>query len=379
MSSFNELSIELTKKCALNCVYCSSEAHISRDEKLDLEKLKETVLNVKNSNWIKTISLSGGDPLLYSDFVNFFTFLRGLKFKIIIYSSGVMLDQNSKLIPISQKMLKSIRISDINPKIHINIQGFDRNSIEAINGKPGSYDCIHQTIANIKRENMFLGANVVPFKTNFQNIEKIYDFCLKNNFDQINFLRFVPQGRGKEGPFDLTPADFYHLQQTLVKLFERPETQQQKIKMRIGHPINFLFLLGRKDLYPQEKSHCCRGGIDAPLILPDGKVAMCPAWKELKQFTPGNNFTPATIYNTNFSSIWNSKEFQLFREFVKTGYKQLNIPCKTCEFLDECKGKCVAQRLLFSSENVANTSFGELYRYAPDPLCFKHLIKKDLE
>jgi radical SAM protein with 4Fe4S-binding SPASM domain len=369
--SFDELSVELTKKCALNCIYCSSDASICREEKLDLEKLKDTILQIKNKQWIKKISLSGGDPLLYSDFLNFFNFLRELKIKIIIYSSGVVLDHNDNIIPISQKMLKEIKISSENPKIHINIQGFDKQTIEKINGKPGSYDCIRQTILNIKAEKMFLGANVVPFKNNFRDIERIYDFCIENEFNQINFLRFVPQGRGKEGIFDLSRSDFYQVQKSLVRLLERPGTQQQKIKLRIGHPINFLFLLGKKDLYPQETKHCCRGGIDAPLILPDGTVAMCPAWKELTHFSPGN------IYNKNFWLIWTSREFELFREFVNTGYKQLNSPCKICQYLEECKGKCVAQRLLDSSDDAKNTSFGEVYRYAPDPLCFKDLIKKD--
>ena len=153
----------------------------------------------------------------------------------------------------------------------------------------------------------------------------------------------------------MTPAEFFQVQRSLVKLLERAENQQNKINVRIGHPINFLFLLGKKDLYPREKCHCCRGGIDAPLILPDGNVAMCPAWKELTHFSPGN------IYDKNFWLIWNSKEFKKFRDFVKTGYKELNNPCKTCEFIDECKGKCVAQRLLYSSDEVNYTSFRDLY------------------
>ena len=81
MPFFNELSIELTKKCALNCIYCSSDASICCDENLDLARLKDTILHVKNIHRVKTISLSGGDPLLYSEFLNIFEFLKELKFE----------------------------------------------------------------------------------------------------------------------------------------------------------------------------------------------------------------------------------------------------------------------------------------------------------
>jgi len=373
MAFFKELSIELTKQCVLKCIYCSSDATIEKNERLDIIKLKNVIESVKKIHRINKISLSGGDPLIYPDFLDVFNLLKSMKFKILIYSSGIVLDQNGKISPVSSDLLQQIKISPKNPEIHLNLQGYDKKTIENINGVPDSYEILQQTIANIKRERLFLGANVVPFKNNYQNLEKIYDFCISNGFDQINFLRFVPQGRGKGGEFNLNPREFFEVQKSLVKILERSKNENNKIVVRIGHPINFLFLLGKKDLYPQEKSHCCRGGIDAPLILPDGTVAMCPAWKELQHFSPGN------IYNSHFSFIWSSREFKLFRDFVKNGYKELNNPCKECEYLNECKGKCVAQRLLSSSNETNETTFKELYCFAPDPLCFKHLVEKDKE
>lgn len=371
MAFFKELSIELTKQCALKCIYCSSDAAIEKEDQLELQKIKQVIESVKKIHRIKAISLSGGEPFLYPHFLDVFNLLRSMKFKILIYSSGIVLDSNRQISPISSNILRQLKITPRNPEIHLNLQGYDKDTIEKINGVSNSFEILQQTIENIKKEQIYLGANVVPFKKNYQNLMKIYDFCVENNFDQINFLRFVPQGRGKNVEYNLTPAEFYEVQKSLVRIIERSNEENNKLTVRIGHPINFLFLLGKKDLYPQEKSHCCRGGIDAPLILPDGTVAMCPAWKELRHFSPGN------INNSHFSFIWNSREFQLFREFVKSGYKQLNSPCNTCEYLTECKGKCVAQRLLSSTNDTNETTFKELFCYAPDPLCFKGLIEKD--
>lgn len=366
-NKFKELSIELTKKCVLECIYCSSKAGIDEEEELELERLIEIVEEAKSFG-VNTISLSGGELFLYTNFLDFFNFLKESGFNIIVYTSGIKIE-NGRNKPISKKIFKKLTISENNPKILMNIQGYDKNTIEHINNVPDSFEIIGKTIKNVKDAGLFLGANVVPFKENYMHLDEIYNFCLDNRFDQINFLRFVPQGRGQDANFNLTPSNFITLQKDLVKLLKSNKDKNELIDIRLGHPINFLFLLGQNNLYQKERIHYCRGGIDAPLIQPNGDVVMCPAWKNLSKFRAGN------IYEQSLTEIWNSPNFKMFRDFINKEYKtSLKNPCKNCEYLEECRGKCVAQRLLTQGNISKTNSLAELISHAPDPQCFKNII-----
>ena len=369
--NFNELSIELTHRCTLNCVYCSSDAKIDKLQELKLETLKNCIKEVKESFGVFKISLSGGESLLYSRFFDLFDFLKNWDMEVIIYTSGVILDEDDNMISIPKSMINRLKINSENPKIMLNVQGYDEKSIENINMVPNSFKLIQKTIDNLSSEKMFFGANVVPFKKNSEHLENIYRFCLKNGFKLIRFLRFVPQGRGTDQEYFHTPSEFFEVQKRIVEILKRNQDLKDDILIEIGHPINFLFLLNQSHLYTEQKVHYCRGGLDAPLISPSGEVSMCPAWKDLPQFKVGN------IYEQNFDEIWNSENFILFRDFVKERYKELTEPCKSCSELQDCRGKCVAQRLLAHDDPLANKSLNELILCAPDPQCFKKPLKRD--
>src|SRR5574341_723949 len=180
-SKFKELSIELTKKCALECVYCSSEAGIDKEEKLNLKRLLEIIDEVKKFG-VTTVSLSGGESFFYPQFLDFFNYLKENGFNIIIYTSGIVVEDGENK-PIQKSLLKQLRIDSENPKILLNIQGYNKSTIEKINGIPSSFKIIKKSIRNIKSERIFMGSNVVPFKLNFKYLEQIYNFCLNNEFN----------------------------------------------------------------------------------------------------------------------------------------------------------------------------------------------------
>jgi radical SAM protein with 4Fe4S-binding SPASM domain len=367
LPDFAEMSIELTHNCSLKCVYCSSDASLDRMTELDAKRVISIIDEAKRKFHITTVSLSGGEALHYTRFDEIYSHLRNQGFEIKLYTSGVVLDGNGRRGPVSRQTLEKIYINDRNPSIVLNIQGHTPELIERINGVVGSYPIIDETIRNLQSSGIRYCAHVVPFKYNYMHLYDIYEYCRNRKFSEMRYLRFVPQGRGNQNGMYNSPLEFKEIMNQISKIIKKGR-DDKGMSVRLGCPINFLFLLKEEGVCTDDPTRC-RGGMDAPLILPSGDVSMCPAWKDLKQFVAGN------IYRQDFEEIWGSDIFKTFRRFIQTDYSSLNPPCRQCEYLALCRGKCVAQRLL------ANTASGEkeLYKLlfsAPDPQCFANLVQK---
>lgn len=365
-NQIHELSIELTHRCSLNCVYCSSDSNKLIEKFINFERIVEIIEEVYSKFNLKQVSLSGGETFLYHRFKELFDYLMKKKIKVVIYTSGVIIGENGNLSSIKNDIIDILSKFRKDLIVIVNIQGHKKKLVEKINLTPGSFEFIQNSIRNLVLNGIDVQANIVPFKWNYNKIESIVEHCREIGIKGINFLRFVPQGRGGNPNLYNSRKEFKKINQNIIKILKKNNNSIHPIEIRLGHPINFLFLLGANRQYNSEENHYCRGGFDAPLILPDGKISMCPAWKNISKYYAGS------IYSQSFTDIWSSKKFQIFRNFIDTKYKNLSLPCNNCEFLEQCRGKCVAQRILALSKN-SNYKLEKIILKGPDPQCFKKL------
>ncbi len=305
-----EISIEVIRKCPNNCVHCSSSSNASCAEKISFVKFKELIDSAKDLG-LKTICFSGGEPFLHPDICEMINYISDHGLNSYIYSSGIYLDQNGNKTTVPKNILN--QIANKVTKIILNIEAIDEDIYDTIMGTTGCFKFLKETIKSASNLKIQLEAHFVPMKLNINQIEKVIDFCFKENIAKVSFLRLVTHGRAKinESSLELSESELEDLR---IKLLDIKNNKSYPI--RIGTPI----------LGETEESHCeaANGKLN---IRFDGKVYPCEVFKNLdsKQLS----IAPSSIYDTDLVTIYNTSDYLVkVRALIKKFSNEGN--CENC-------------------------------------------------
>jgi radical SAM protein with 4Fe4S-binding SPASM domain len=333
-----ELCIEVTGQCMMNCVQCSSASSINNPLSLILPKYRELLHEAKQLG-TKIIELSGGEPLLHPA-INTLIEEAASNFKVRLYTSG-FLGKSSLGIPSEQLLrLAALKLD----RIIFNLQGATAQTHEKITRAKGSYASVVQSIKNAKAAGLWTGVHFVPMKSNYADFRAVAKLCSELKVDELAVLRFVGQGRGKKNrnQLELNQVEFNQFIQEVVQIKKQFGSL---VQIRTGCPMNFCSMID-KTITPAR----CKAGHSTLLISYDGSVVPCPAFKHANEFNLGN------IYKEPLREIWDqSKKLKLLRELEVSQVDG----CNTCRESNYCQGRCVAQRF---------NEYHTIYR-GPDPLC----------
>ena len=369
-----EVSIEITHNCSLNCVYCSSSAKCIAKQyeertyeesvrEMSAELVKKILSDAKRELNAKIFSVSGGEPTVHPQFREILKFADNLGYKILLYTSGTELDEKKEQIPLTEETVRFLKsLQDV--EVIFDFQGCDEKLVDGLMGCDGAFERLLNSIALCREYGLKMSGHFVPMRPNFKYIIETVELASELGLHTLSFLRFVPQGRGANcvTKLELTKREFKELQHIFLHLLENAP-----IRIRLGHPIDFTFLID-----PKRRVRKCRGGDDAPLIQPTEDpntaiVVMCPAYKSLTRYCGGflNLNSAITI-----GDIWmKSKNYMIFRNFIHgDGFKRARGKCRECPYFFYCRGGCTAQRLLKFS--AIGMPLEEAILYTPDPLCF---------
>lgn len=351
--TIEELSIEVTNECQMACLHCSSGSSPQKGPN-ELTLVEHTRL-LREARYLgaKTLSLSGGNPLMYSGMTTLVSRALALDFeRVLIYTTG----HNSKGSTVEtysgMEMLLSPSYID-NVVWIFSLHSHLAEVNDRIMNRPWATSNILTSINWLKERGATVEVHMVPMKPNYAHIPQMRDLCESLGVMKLSLLRFVPQTRGKANVADLgmTKMDFIKMQMIIAEEFAR----EHPVQLRAGCPIDFRHAIGALPA----KAKPCHAGDDLMLVRPNGAVHPCAAWKSLP--------SDSNVRHDSLQGIWEtSQTFTAIRDFKASGYNMVS-GCSACSLLESCKTGCPAQRL----HAYGNKSMDDLYLACSDPLCPK--------
>lgn len=324
-----ELKIEITNKCLLRCIHCSTGAHSGLSTYINYDVFKKIIEQAIKLD-CQTVYLSGGEPLLHPEISSFLKILKTNGIDSFLYSSGIT--KLSPISPITNSILENLKSSGLS-HIIFSIYSANAKLHDKITHIKGSFETSKIAIINALNMHLLVEINFVVTKLNIEDLPLVAQFAEALGINKISVLRFVPQGRGLSSSKALTPSksDFIRLREIINVLRKK----MPSINFRLGSPFNFLLL---------DSPTPCTTGSDRIIIDADGFAYPCDALKQVRWLNNDQN----NILKTSLIQIL--KKASLFKLVTK---KAVPTPCINCKDKYLCQYGCLAQRLL-QDENIDN-------------------------
>jgi len=333
--NLKEFKLEVTSRCDLNCIHCSSDAQPSNTLEMSSDDCVR-ILTEAASMGAQTVAFSGGEPLLWSHINKAVETASIYKMNIAIYTSGYIEGFLNKA-----KLLGNIGVS----RFIISTFGSTPSSHEHITRKAGSFGRTQSSIQEAITANLTTELHFVPMASNYRELTKIAQIAHGQGVAQISVLRLVPHGRATlMRDRILNRVQNLELRQQIQTL--RKEYGDDFI--RTGSPYNFLMT----NKYPG-----CFAAINRLIIGPDLRLFPCDAFKRIRASELVNTDDWSCLVEASLPDCWERSPYlEAVRTFLTTDFE---APCDSCRSLEECLSGCLAQKV------IAYDSFDK----RPDPAC----------
>ena len=349
MLKLKELCFEIISNCYLNCIYCSSFDDVirKRDNRYLPFSLIKKVINDFYMLGGEVLELSGGEPLMHPQIFDIVDYALNKGIDVIVYTSGVLPDSYN--IKDVLNKLQKIGLK----KIVFNCQGLSKVH-ESLVRREGAFTKLIHAIECSKEIDLWIGVHFVLNKQNYFQLEEVHNFLNQLGVDELALLRLVKQGRAKQN-WNMLEIEGSNYIKFFRDVYMLARTKSSPT-IRVGCPFDFMNIL-----YPDwAEVHDCHAGRSSLDIMANGDIFPCPAFKDVAVAKLGN------IFNDPLEKVWRESVFlKKLRNIIPS---QITF-CNECNFLNSCKGRCTAQRIL---EN------GSLFK-GPDPLCKKMYLYRKKE
>lgn len=332
-----EFKIELTYRCNLSCVHCSSDAGPTHTAEMSLGDCTRILKDAAGMGANK-VAFSGGEPLLWPKLTDVVQFASDRRLQVTIYTSGNISN--------FRYMAGDIKNAGASTCI-FSVFGACEKSHELITRVTGSFSKTLASMQDALAVGLETEVHFVPTSANFRELEGVVRAAHLAGASRVSVLRLVPQGRAALLPERILTRkqnrELFNIINNLRKSFGAEF-------IRTGSPYNFLLL--------SESPACC-AAIDRLIIGPDLTIYPCDAFKRIGARELVGTDEWSCLAEASLYDCWEKSPYlEAVRGYLTSDFAE---PCKSCSLLEKCLSGCLAQK------TIANGSIAKM----PDPDCIK--------
>lgn len=322
-----EVHFAITNKCSMGCPHCYMEAGKEEDHELDTHAFKKALDILAGIN-VFHIALGGGEALERPDLIEIAEYAR---------AKGIVPNLTVSGLHITSRVARKMKVFG---QVNISMDGA-MGKYDVFRGKK-MFEMADNAIDILVSAGIPTGINCVVGKRNYDEIPQLFAYATKKKLNEIEFLRFKPSGRGRKLYDEEHTTDD---QNKSITPMLAGLSSQYGITAKID--CSFVPMLCYHNPSPELLEAMATYGCEAGNVLlgirSDGRVSGC-------SFLESPDISVFDLDDP-------SKRKDSFKN-VYTWTKRAPEPCRSCEYLDICKGGC---------HGVAEYVTGDFD--SPDPEC----------
>ena len=290
---------------------------------LSLSAWRKVLDELQRSKLLK-LTITGGEPLVRPDFIQFLGEIYKRPFRFSINTNGTLIT------PVIIETIK--KYSSRFNEFMVSLDGPDEKTVDSQRGA-GVFEKLVMGVKKLRYANIPFGFYCTITSLNVDRVLETAEFALSLGAEWIKFNNFLLAG--PELNRDMVP------EQTKVNnAAEELSALALKYPDRITGTLldmRATMLKCREGELPRSKdrAYSCGGGVGKIAVFPDGRVTPCDHLPDL---------TLGDITRQTLEEILTGREMKKFTEFMnqkRSGYSE----CTDCRYLDFCAGGCPVEPL----------------------------------
>lgn len=336
--NIKQCTVVLTRACNLRCNFCfAKRAGYNKKNTISFENLKK-IVDFCNDLEVKYLFFTGGESLLYPQFIDILQYIQNKKYSIIptVATNGILLKDYD--------FCSKLKDSGLN-YIDLSIKGKNDQEWFNLTRRSGFTDYL-KAVKNLSLLNIDFTCSMVVTLENVDSVVDSIKVAHENGGKQFSFTFFIDNNNLIRKDFD------YLIKYNIFTLIEKFILQIENInKITNDWWIEYSFPLC---VFTNEQLNLLKDKMATPCQIHKKSGITINTNLEL---LPCDMYTdlPLAKFGKDFSSVYEFKKLVESSQYVNQMKVLRDLPseeCISCSYLDKCFGGCPVLWKHYSFESL---------------------------